>query len=356
MNGAAPTVSVLVPCFDQGQYLSEAVESVLKQSFDDFEILVGDDGSTTPETISILDWFARPKTTVYRFPHRGLAATRNALIRLARGTYLCALDADDHLAPQFFERAIDAFRADSSLSFVSCQLRMFGDEHRTWPDTLRSDLASLLVDDTIVTPALVSRQAVVSVGGYDEHMPAQGDEDWDLWLTLVEHGHCGRILDEVLFYYRRRRGSMCYECTEGPTHLALVEYMIRKHGSAYRQHVLEVLHAKDTRIADIRQGTTALERELTALRTTIASRRRELEAIRGRLERLQAARVISSRMENDGGQAHAADCVRLSEQLSALHSEYQRALAEVQALRHSYSWMVTRPLRIVYELFQRVGR
>ena len=99
-NQAAPRISVIVPCYNLGAYLDEAVKSVLAQTYQDFEILIVDDGSTDPVTISLLDHYAQPKTTVFRTSNQKLAAARNFLIARARGTYLCALDADDKLHPQ----------------------------------------------------------------------------------------------------------------------------------------------------------------------------------------------------------------------------------------------------------------
>ena len=76
-----PKVSVIVTCFNLGEYLAEAVDSVLAQRFQDFEILVVDDGSTDAGTLAILDGFERPRTTLYRTAHQGLASARNHLIR-----------------------------------------------------------------------------------------------------------------------------------------------------------------------------------------------------------------------------------------------------------------------------------
>src|SRR5262249_42518182 len=160
-----------------GQYLDEAVDSVLSQTFQDFEILIVDDGSTDVETQRIVASYSRPNTTVFRTANQGLAAARNFLIARAGGDFLCALDADDKLHPRFLETTVRVLEQNPELTFVSTHLQMFGEEEKIWPDEARCDLAALLVDDTIITPALVKRSAVLSVGGYDERMPHQGNED-----------------------------------------------------------------------------------------------------------------------------------------------------------------------------------
>ena len=79
----------------------------------------------------------------------------------------------------------------------------------------RCDRPSLLWEYPVLTAALARAEAAVAAGGYDTAMPVQGDEDWDLWLTLVERGYRGVILPEVLFNYRRRPGSMSTVCWHG---------------------------------------------------------------------------------------------------------------------------------------------
>src|SRR5882724_5523972 len=225
---ASPRVSVIVPCYNLGAYLDEAVESVLRQTCQDFEILIVDDGSTDAGTRELLATYQRPKTRVIHIAHAGLAAARNTAIAHATGAYLCALDADDRLEPTYFEKGTRLLDRDPSLTFVSSWMRIFGDESWEWtPD--RCDLPALLCEDTVCTAALVRRDATLAVGGYDTSMPVQGHEDWELWLTLLERGHRGVILPEFLFNYRRRAGSMSAVCWYGSGHMPLVEYRLARH-------------------------------------------------------------------------------------------------------------------------------
>jgi glycosyltransferase involved in cell wall biosynthesis len=350
---AVPKVSVIVPCFNLGQYLDEAVDSVLAQTCQDFEILIVDDGSTDPDTRRILDGYARPKTTVFRTPNCGLAAARNFLLARAQGEYLCALDADDKLHPRFLETTLAVLERDPSFAFVSSRLQMFGDENRTWPDEDRCDLAALLCDDTVITAALVRRQAVLAVGGYDEQMPHPGNEDWDLWISLVEAGYTGVILPEILFFYRRRPGSMCVQCTTGQTRLDLMEYLVRKHAKSYGAHLLDVLLWKEGHISNLRRINVQLEAELAAyLAPTVTRRRAELQELRAKLQ--QARR---DEAEHDRSQRFTAlddQLAQLSAEFGALRAEYRRCLAEVAALRASASWRITSPLRSVYDVLRRL--
>ncbi len=317
-----PKVSVIIPCYNLGQYLDEAVASVLAQTLQDFEILIVDDGSTDQVTRAALAGYSRPKTRVIRAEHAGLAAARNLGISHATGRYLCALDADDTLEPSFLETMASVLDSDESLTFSSCWLQTFGDESWEWKPE-RCDLPTLLWEDTVLTAALVRRKAVLAVGGYDTNMPDQGDEDWDLWLTLVERGHRGAIVPEFLFNYRRRVGSMSTVCWYGPAHLPLLRYRIAKHRATYDRYRLDVLLHQDDATAALLRHNDRLERHIGSdLEPAVNLRREEIASLRSKL-------ATVSHAEN-------------------LQTALRAASAEVAALRASMSWRVTAPLRSIY--------
>jgi glycosyltransferase involved in cell wall biosynthesis len=344
---STPTISVVIACYNLGAFLDDAVASVLDQTRTDFEIIVVDDGSTDADTQALLDDYRPPRTTVVRAPHGGIAAARNRGVELARGKYLCFLDADDRLNPLYFEKTAAILDSEPSVAFVSSWLRAFGDETWEWKPE-RCDLQTLLSENTVLTAALVRKDAVVQAGGFDAAMPAQGDEDWDLWLTLVARGYRGVILREVLFHYRRRTGSISAECWHGPGHLPLARYRVQKHADSYRLHLHTLLMRQDSETAALLRQNDELERLITAeLEPTIALRRRELESLHSRLADLAA----------DAGRQAAADqqCrardASLDEQRQRVR-ELEAALftvsGEAAALRNSASWRITAPLRGVY--------
>jgi glycosyltransferase involved in cell wall biosynthesis len=325
MSSARPQVSVLIPCHNQGEFLDEAIDSVLAQTSTDFEIVIVDDGSTEAATRDHLDGFRRRGARLIRAPHAGLAAARNRALAESTGRYVCALDADDRLDQSFLERTVAVLEHEPSVAFASAWLRAFGDDVWEWKPE-RCDLATLLSENTVLTAALVRRDALEAVGGYDRGMPEQGDEDWDLWLTLVERGYRGVIVPEVLFYYRRRAGSMSSHCWHGPGHLPLARYRVEKHHAAYQRHLFDVLQRQDGETAALLRRNDELERSIaTELEPAVTLRREELAALRAKL-------------------AEPVPDARLRELEAALHA----ATAEVAALRGSASWRVTGPLRDAY--------
>jgi GT2 family glycosyltransferase len=330
----APTVSVIIPCYNLGQYLDEAVESVLAQTYRDFEIVVVDDGSTDAVTRALFEDYRRPRTRVIRSAHGGVSAARNLAIANTTGRYLCALDADDRLEPTYFEKAVPVLDADASIAFVSCWLRTFGDEEWEWKPE-RCDLPTLLWEDTVLTASLVRREAVVAVGGYDTKMPIQGLEDWDLWLTLAERGRHGVILPEVLFNYRRRAGSLSTISWNGSGHLPLTTYRLGKHRELYEAHLVDVLLHQDSDTAALLRRNDELERELTSeLEPEVALRREELATLRSRLAALRST--------------PAEDASAMAQRLVDLEAALRAATTEVAALRTSMSWRITEPLRRAY--------
>src|SRR5262245_10979391 len=101
-------VSVVIPCFNLGRYLGEAVESVRRQSRKPAELIIVDDGSTDAETLNLFERLAREGVTILRQANQGAPAARNYGIRNASGPYILCLDADDVLEPAFLEETAPA--------------------------------------------------------------------------------------------------------------------------------------------------------------------------------------------------------------------------------------------------------
>jgi glycosyltransferase involved in cell wall biosynthesis len=245
-----PTVSVVIPCYNLGAYLDQAVQSVLDQTFQDFEIIVIDDGSTDAATRYLFTSYGRPKTRILRTPNQGLAKARNLGIEQAWGRYISCLDADDLLEPDFLARTVEVLEADPSLAFVSCWLKAFGDQNFEWSPN-GCDFPWLLVEDTVCTAALTRRAALVEVGGFDSGMPVAGYEDWDLAISLVERGLGGTVIPEYLFRYRIRQSSMSSSCTAPGNHALLMRYLVEKHAESYSRFLPGVLETIEKRTLEL---------------------------------------------------------------------------------------------------------
>lgn len=228
---AAPEVSVVIPCFNQGRYVRGAIESVLVQTFPSFEVIVVDDGSTEPATIAQLDGLDYPRTTLIRQENTGLPGARNTGMRRARGRFVVPLDADDELAPTFLAEFHEAISARPEAAFVHCWSELFGDQHAVWVTRPYNPYQQLL-SNGLVGCVLLRREAWEAVGGYAEDLTS-GNEDWDLWLRLLGAGWDQVEVPKALFRYRKHGVSMSVE-TEARFEHARLE-MVARHARLFER-------------------------------------------------------------------------------------------------------------------------
>jgi glycosyltransferase involved in cell wall biosynthesis len=205
-DGPAPTVSVLLPVYNAETYLRASLDSVLSQTFVDFELLAFDDGSTDGSLAILREYEASEcRLKVFSRENRGLVPTLNELIKLARGRYLARLDADDICLPERFRKQV-AFLESSPdhnvvggwFEFINAKGQPIG-VVRPPTSHEKIDQANLRGLSSICHPtAMIRKSAVIRAGYYDEKLgPA---EDLDLWLRLAEMGKVANIPEIVLCY------------------------------------------------------------------------------------------------------------------------------------------------------------
>ncbi|MBW1698264.1 MAG: glycosyltransferase [Deltaproteobacteria bacterium] len=224
-------VSVVIPCYNQGRFLDEAVDSVLAQTFDDFEIIVVNDGSTDPDTIELLSQYDRPKTRVIHTPNRGLASARNTGIQEAKGEYILPLDADDRIGREYLEKAVRILDSDPAVGIVYCMAEFFGQKTGPW-DLPDFSLERMLVDNLIFCSGFFRKSDWERVGGYDPNM-MYGWEDWDFWLSIIELNRKVIRIPEILFFYRSMENSMIDRMGEEKQVLMRLR-IYQKHKRLYR--------------------------------------------------------------------------------------------------------------------------
>jgi glycosyltransferase involved in cell wall biosynthesis len=239
----AARVSVVIPCFNLGQYLREALASVEAQTVPPDEVVVIDDGSTDPATKEVLAGLGGPRLHVISIPNAGVGAARNLGARSTTGDYVCFLDADDRLAPGYLEATARALEENAGLGFAATWLQTFGSATWDWKETSCA-LEALLFGNIGAATVMVRRSDFEAVGGYDTQMPHQGYEDWDLLLALTTRGRGGVLIERVLSFYRLRPGSMASHCCVGTAHTDLMQYLYKKYQQAYQQHFLAVAEQK----------------------------------------------------------------------------------------------------------------
>lgn len=233
-----PKVSVIIPCYNQGSYVDEAVESVLAQTFRDFEIIVVNDGSTDEFSNRLLADYRKPQTRVLRTENRGVATARNHGIGVATGEYILPLDADDRIAPAYMEKAVAVLDAHPDVGIVYCRAECTGDRAGEWKLPAFSRRGMLLTNQ-IFCCAFFRRADWQRAGGYNPNM-GDGWEDWDFWLSLLELGRDAYQIPEVLFSYRIAQGSR-ERTMDRSRQVAMHRQIVLNHPSLFIEEALPLL-------------------------------------------------------------------------------------------------------------------
>jgi glycosyltransferase involved in cell wall biosynthesis len=205
MQPEKPKVSVIIPCYNQGQYIDEAVDSVLNQTLQNFEIIIVNDGSTDEYTVNKLKSYNKPECKILHTLNYGLSSARNTGIKAASGEYILPLDADDKIGPKYLEEAVIILDKESKIGIVYCGVEFFGDKAGKWnlPDF---SIEKMLVRNMIVCSALFRKCDFMGTTGYNLNMK-YGWEDWDFWLSLIEKGRDVYKLPDVHFFYRIKKDN-----------------------------------------------------------------------------------------------------------------------------------------------------
>jgi glycosyltransferase involved in cell wall biosynthesis len=202
-----PKVSIVVPCFNQAEYLSEALQSVLEQTYENWECIIVNDGSPDNTKEVAQEWVKKDSRFIYLYKENGgLSSARNAGIAIAEGEFILPLDADDRIGKDYALLAMKVFQEDADLKLVYCKAEKFGEESGSW-DLPEFSLFNLARRNMIFCTAFYRKIEWERVGGYDVNM-IYGLEDWEFWIAILKNGGEVKCLDVVGFYYRVKSISM----------------------------------------------------------------------------------------------------------------------------------------------------
>jgi len=204
-----PIVSVIIPCYNQANFLAEAVESIARQSFRELEIIIVNDGSTdnTSEiALSLVRRFTEYRILLIEQENQGLPAARNVGIERSSGKYILPLDADDKIDRDFLAKTVDILEQQLNISIVYTDVQEFGEEFNIIP-SIDWDFEKLCLMNYITATALFRREVWLENRGYKNEMK-DGYEDWEFWLNAAANGFKGKRLPLPLFFYRKRSASM----------------------------------------------------------------------------------------------------------------------------------------------------
>jgi glycosyltransferase involved in cell wall biosynthesis len=202
---ATPKVNVVVPCHDYAEFVAEAIESVLAQTYQDLALTLVDDGSTDGSLEIMRRYEHLPSVTIIEQKNEKVSRARNAGIEAVESEYVLTLDADDLIHPTFLAKTVSVLDADPSLGLVYTWMVYFGDQQLLIPNP-EYDFRVLVQENFVNTTSLFRRRAWEDVGGFDPDIG--GYEDWEFWIALGEKGWYGKVVPEPLFFYRRHDASL----------------------------------------------------------------------------------------------------------------------------------------------------
>jgi glycosyltransferase involved in cell wall biosynthesis len=251
-----PLVSIVVPCFNQAEFIEETLDSVFRQSHGDWECIVVDDGSTDGSA-AIIQRYARKDRRFIPFTKEngGVAAARNFGFERAQGSLFVPLDGDDKLHPDFLLRTVESFTAQPDTDLVHCKTKRFGATSKVWRLPEYS-YEKLLWQNMLVNTTMYRREAFERAGGYSSEM-IHGFEDWEFYVRLLQPQSKVCFINAPLFLYRVKKSSRSTEQVESGRIEESQRLIYARNSAAYGSHAVNPINVFGQRMKDFAPVYTA---------------------------------------------------------------------------------------------------
>nr|MCR4829136.1 glycosyltransferase family 2 protein [Bacteroidales bacterium] len=232
----------IIPCYNQAIFLSETLDSVMAQKYQNWECIIVNDGSPDNTEDISLDYCKRDlRFKYYKKKNEGLSVARNFGIKKSSGYYILPLDSDDLIGDTYLEKAIDVFISQPDTKVVYCNANKFGDINEKW-DLPKYSFDKLLWSNLIFCAAFFKRIDYDKTIGYNPNM-IYGFEDWDFWLSLLNPDDKVVQLDDTLFFYRQHNDSMIHN-TDSKQKI-LLSQLVKNHLELYYPFVDQLIILKN---------------------------------------------------------------------------------------------------------------
>ena len=228
-------VSIIVPCYNQAHYLDESLNSVLNQTYTNWECIIVNDGSPDNTEKVAQKWCKKDERFRYvKKENGGLSSARNTGVKRSKGEFILPLDSDDVIHESYLTTLVPELVSDETLAIVSCFSKFFDKNldniiHELKPKGNTS--RSLLYLNQLIATSLYRKSCWEQVGGYDENLK-KGFEDWEFWIAITKLGWKYKIVEKFLFYYRKSKKSMLVDTINNHFETNK-EYIFRKHKEIY---------------------------------------------------------------------------------------------------------------------------
>lgn len=204
-------VSIIIPCYNQAEYVKEAIESALNQTYSNIEIVVINDASKDNSSDVIKECANKHENIIFldEKENKGVVKSRNLAIEKCSGDYILPVDADDKIAPDFAEKAVKILNDNEDIRIVYSRIMFFGAINKEFKlETFNPN--RIIFNNCIPNTALYRKCDFIAVGGYKDYMK-DGWEDWNMWLSILEIAQnkekCAYKIDEFMYFYRQFDGG-----------------------------------------------------------------------------------------------------------------------------------------------------
>lgn len=236
MSDLSPVISIIVPCYNQAQYLPETLQTVLEQVYANWECIIVNDGSPDNTEEVALEWCGKDDRFKYlKKENGGLSDARNYGIKHSLGKYILPLDSDDKISKDYTREAIEILEKDPAIKLVFCRAQLFGGDNQEWELLPYTYENLLFVRNCIYCSAIYKREDYNKTIGYNVNM-IYGWEDYDFWISLLNKDDKVVKLDKIHFFYRTKDVSMRTLITkEKEDYLRL--QIFKNHQELYLQYI-----------------------------------------------------------------------------------------------------------------------
>ncbi|MFT4222185.1 glycosyltransferase family 2 protein [Dysgonomonas sp.] len=201
-----PIISVIMPCYNQAQYMPDALQSLIDQDYPHWECIMVNDGSPDNTEEIAQQWVAKDNRFRYfKKENSGVCDTRNYAAKEAIGEYIIPLDGDDKLGSHYFSEAIETFNKDPEIKLIYSDTVLFGDKNERIVNPPYA-FEKMLTGNLIHNSAIFRKSDFIESGGYNPNM-IYGIEDWEFYLSLLKPGYKVVKLNSFHYYYRIKAES-----------------------------------------------------------------------------------------------------------------------------------------------------
>ena len=234
-------ISIIVPCYNQSLYMRETLDCLKKQTYQNWECVIVNDGSTDNTLEIAKEYVANDhRYILVDKTNGGLADARNAGIKASHGRYILPLDSDDLISPSYTEKAVYLLEQHPELELVYCRAKFFGDRNDEWI-LPTFDYTLLMYQNLIFCSCIYRRSDYDKTSGYNPNM-IYGWEDWDFLLSLLNKNSKVYKIPEVLFFYRKHGTSML--STTNKHSQELYNQLISNHIDLYYPLLYKIITSK----------------------------------------------------------------------------------------------------------------